>query len=356
MKIKHKIRLGFGLIIVIVLFAGALSIYFIDQLSDDAKVVLKNNYETLSFAREMRTVIDDNSLPLSDAARSAFNKQLVRQEHNVTEKGEDAATASLRNDFNTLQSPASTVEKQQKAEHEIRVDLRKIEELNMQAIVHKTEAAQASVNNATLILGLIGCFAFLALFSFSVNVGGFIAEPLITLTDALNEISRKNFDHRLNFSKTDEFAEVATAFNHLASRMKEMGQHDLTEIFAEKQRIETIIEHVHDAIIVLSEKQEILFINTAAQNLLKLHDRKLTGKLASQFTDGNKLFKSIVEDEGNISSLKIAHEGKDSLFQLESMEVFVPNVNGFKTDEVNIARLSAGKVYILRNLSELHEI
>ncbi|MGZ3821947.1 MAG: HAMP domain-containing protein, partial [Mucilaginibacter sp.] len=220
MKIKNKIRLGFGLIIVIVLFAGALSIFFINQLSDSAKVILKNNYETLSFAKEMRTVLDENNLPLNDAAKKAFNTQLVKQEHNITEKGEDAATAALRNAFAILQSPASTLASQQGAEHDARVHLRKIEELNMAAIVHKTDAAQASVNNATLILGLIGCFAFLALFSFSVNVSGFIAEPLITLTDGLNEISRKNYDQTLNFSKGDEFAGVADAFNEMAGRLK----------------------------------------------------------------------------------------------------------------------------------------
>ena len=91
MKIKYKIRLGFGLIFISILFAGSLSIFFLKRLSESSKVILKNNYESLSFAREMRTVLDENSLPLSDAARSAFNKQLLKQENNVTENGEGAA-------------------------------------------------------------------------------------------------------------------------------------------------------------------------------------------------------------------------------------------------------------------------
>jgi NtrC-family two-component system sensor histidine kinase KinB len=356
MKIKYKIRLGFGLIFIAIIFAGTLSIFYINRLSESSKVILKNNYETLSFAKEMRTVLDDNSLPLSEAARSAFNKQLVKQEHNVTEKGEDAATAALRNAFNIMQSPASNLAQQQSAEHDARIDLRKIEDLNMQAVVRKTDAAQASVNNSTIILGLIGCFTFLALFSFSVNISGFIAEPLITLTDGLEEISRKNYDYRLNFSSSDEFGEVAAAFNSMANHLKNREHDNLSDVFAEKQRIETIIEQVNDAIIIINEKNEIAFINTTAQNLLSLHDHKLTGKLAQQFTISNTLLKSILENKSGISSLKIEQDGKESVFQLESTEIFIPNITGIKPDEVNIARVSAGKVFVLRNLTAYHEI
>jgi two-component system, NtrC family, sensor histidine kinase KinB len=356
MKIKYKIRLGFGLIFIAIIFAGALSIFFINQLSESSKVILKNNYETLSFTKEMRTVLDDNSLPLGNTARSAFNVQLIKQEHNVTEKGEDIATSGLRNAFNLMESPASSLAQQQSAEHDVRIHLRRIEDLNMQAIVHKTDAAQASVNNATIILGLIGCFTFLALFSFSVNISGFIAEPLITLTDGLDEIGRKNYDFRLNFSSSDEFGEVAMAFNNMAGRLKNSEHGYLSEIFAEKQRIETIIEHAHDAIIILNEKQEIVFINTPAQNLFNLHEHKLTGKLAQQFTVNNNLLKSVLENKSGISSLKIEHDGKESIFQLENTEIFIPNIAGIKPDEVNIARVSAGKIYLLRNLTALHEI
>lgn len=356
MKIKNKIRVGFSLIFIVVLLFGGLSIFFINQLSNSAKVILKNNYETLSFAKEMRTILDENNLPLTEAAKSAFNTQLVKQEHNVTEKGEDVATASLRKAFDIMRSPASTLVQQQSALHDVRVDLRKIEELNMLAVVRKTNAAQASVNNATLILGLTGCIAFLALFSFSVNITGFIAGPLIKLTDGLGEISDKNYDLHLTFSKGDEFADVADAFNDMADHLKDREHQYLTEVFAEKRRIETIIEQVHDAIIVLNEKKEILFINTAAQNLLNLHEHKLTGKLANQFTVSNNLLRSILENDSDVNSLKIEHEGKESLYQLESVEIFTPNICGLKNDVVNIARLSAGKVCVLRNLTEFHEI
>lgn len=356
MKLKHKIRVGFGLIFITNLLAGSLSIYYIERLSEGARVVLKNNYETLTFAREMRTVLDDNTIPLNDGAKTAFDQSLVKQEHNVTEKGEDVATATLRKDFNQLESAAANPTQQQSALHAIRVDLRNIEQLNMQAIVQKHTAAEESVNKATIILGLIGCLTFLALFSFSVNISGFISDPLIALSDGLEEVGRKNYDYRLHFTKSDEFAAVSDAFNEMAANLKKHDHDGLSETLAQKQRVEAIIEQMHDAVIILNEKREILHINTEAQNLLDLHEHRMCGKPAQQFAANNKLFQTILDTEDDLSSLKIKLGGKESVFQLENVKLYIPNIANIRPDEVNIARVPVGQIYVLRNLTEVHAI
>lgn len=356
MQLKHKIRVGFGLIFITNLLAGSLSIYYIERLSEGAKVVLKNNYETLTFAREMRTVLDDNTIPLTPAARTTFDQSLVKQEHNVTEKGEDVATASLRKDFNQLESANANSPQQLNAVHAIRVDLRNIEQLNMQAIVQKHTAAEDSVNKATIILGLIGCLTFLALFSFSVNISGFISDPLIALSDGLDEVGRKNFDHRLRFTKSDEFAAVSEAFNQMAISLRKHDHESISEMLAQKQRVETMLEQMHDAVIILNEKGEILHINTEARNLLDLHEQRMVGKPAKQFAANNKLFQTILDTEDDLSSLKIKLAGKESVFQLENVKLYIPNLATIRPDEVNIARIPVGHIYVLRNLTEIHAI
>ena len=356
MKLKHKIRVGFGLIFITNLLAGSLSIFYINELSEGAKVVLKNNYETLTFTREMRTVLDDNTIPLSDAAKAAFDKPLVKQEHNVTEKGEDVATSSLRKDFNQLQSSGANSSQQQVAVHAIRVDLRTIEQLNMQAIIQKHTKAQDSVNKATIILGLIGCLTFLALFSFSINISGFISDPLIALSDGLDEVGRKNFDYRLHFTKSDEFAAVSDSFNEMAASLRKHDHESISEVFAQKQRVEAIIEQMRDAVIILNEKREILHINTEAQNLLDLHEHRMAGKPTQQFAVNNKLFQTILDTEDDLSSLKIKLDGKESVFQLENVKLYIPNIASIRPDEVNIARVPVGRIYVLRNLTEIHAI
>src|SRR4051812_36708076 len=102
MKVKNKLRLGFGFLFLVVLFFGSISIFLINQIANNGKVILKNNYETLTFVREMRYVLDNQELPLTERANKAFENELIRQEHNITEKGEAAATAALRQHFEQL--------------------------------------------------------------------------------------------------------------------------------------------------------------------------------------------------------------------------------------------------------------
>ncbi len=355
MKVKNKLRLGFGFLFIVVLFFGTVSIFYINEISNSAKVILKDNYETLNFAREMRTVLDENSLPLNPASIATFNEQLVKEENNITEVGEPLAVKNLRRAFTKLQNTTAPIAEQQQAAKEARRSLRSIEILNMQAIVHKNDQAQASVKNATLFLGLAGTFTFLVLFSFSVNFPGFIANPLNTLLEGIREIARKNYNQRIHFEKMDEFAEVGDAFNDMAARLNEWENSTLSKIISAKLRIETIIEQMQDAIIGANEKQEILFINTAAKNILNLNEQKVEGKSVFEITKGNDLFKSIIDDKKAGKPFKIVVDGKDSHFQLETREINVPNITPNISEALNVANKSAGKVYILRNITEFKE-
>ena len=235
MKVKNKLRLGFGFLFIVVLFFGAVSLFYINQIANSAKVILKDNYESLNYSREMRTLLDEQDLPLNAASASSFNKQLVLEEHNITEPGEFEATANVRKAFTLLQSDKAVDLKQ--TEKNIRKYLRDIEVVNMRAIVIKNEKAHKNVQDAVVFLGLAGAFTFLVLFSFSVNFPGIISNPLNALLDGIREISQKNYGQRIHFDKSDEFAEVANAFNDMASKLNEWENSNLSKIMSEKSRI-----------------------------------------------------------------------------------------------------------------------
>ncbi|WP_345951372.1 ATP-binding protein [Mucilaginibacter sp. PAMB04274] len=353
MKIKTKLRLGFGFLFVVVLFFGAISLYYIQDISNNAKVILKDNYETLSYTREMRTLLDENNLPLAPAVAAQFDKQLGKEEHNVTEKGEQQAVAQLRVAFDQLNRQQTPLN-QQVAQREVRSHLRQIELLNMQAIVRKNDAARASVNQASLMLGIAGAFTFLVLFSFSVNFPGFIANPLRALLEGIREISERNYSKRLHFDQGDEFAEVAGAFNNMAARLNEWENSNLATVLSEKRRIETIIEQMQDAIVGVDEKQEVLFMNDTARKVLNITEDKVIGQNTQKLVQNNDLFRSIITNDSAVKALKIVLDSKESHFQLQSRDIFVPNLDK-QSDAIKIATKSAGKVYVLRNITEFKE-
>ncbi|MBS7566886.1 PAS domain-containing protein [Mucilaginibacter sp. Bleaf8] len=355
MKIKSKLRLGFGFLFVVTLFYGALSLFYIQDISKSAKVILKNNYETLSYTKEMRTVLDENPVPLNADAVADFNGQLVKQEHNITEPGEKQATTQLRQVFNRLTTGNLAIAELQTTQRTLRQHLRTIETLNMQAIMRKNDRAHEAVNRATILLSLVGTFTFLILFSFSVNFPDVIAGPLRALLEGIQEISQKNYSQRLNFNKDDEFGEVASAFNTMASRLNDWENSNLATVLSEKRRIDTIIEQMHDAIIGVNEKQEVLFINDAARNLLNLTTEKVVGQNIADLSKGNDLLTFILNNKAGNKPFKIALDHKEAYFQLECREITVPNLSNQQQETLRIAGVSAGMVYVLQNVTEFKE-
>lgn len=354
MKIKHKLRLGFGFLFLAVIFFGATSLYYINTIARSAKTILKNNYETLDYAKSMRTIVDENPLPLNAVEAAAFTRLLQSQEHNITEKGEREATRALRLNFAHLIA-GSGRDSLMRYERLVRQNIRAIETLNMQAIIRKDDRAKAAVNNATVLLGFIGALTFLVLFSFSVNFPDIIAGPLRALLAGIQEISHKNYGQRLNFDRNDEFGELAAAFNDMAARLNEWENSNLAKVMSEKRRIETIIEQMQDAIIGINERQEILFINDKARSLLNLNDNNVVGQNMAELMKSNELFQHVISRQSTLKPLKIVVDGKEAFYQLESRSITVPNLNPGRADTISVTASPAGMVYVLRNVTEFKE-
>ncbi|MXV50516.1 PAS domain-containing protein [Pedobacter sp. HMF7647] len=355
MKIKTKLRLGFGFLFVVVVFFGLLCGFYIYRISNDSKVILKDNYETLGFTREMRAVLDDQTLPLSRGAAERFNENLTKEEGNITERGEGTLVAELRSNFGKLTAGNSSREAMEQAEKDARFDLRRVDELNMNAIVRKNEQAQSSVKKATIYLAFAGTMTFLVLFSFIVNFPGFIANPLNELREGIREIGLQNYKRRLNFSTNDEFAELAGAFNQMAVKLDDWENSNLAKIMSEKMRIEAIIEQMQDAIIGLDEKGQVLFINPQAQKLFNMQQSAVLKKNAGALAEKNDLLRTVLAD-GEQKQLKIFADDRESYFQMEKRQIFVPNFQNQDNESVLTTEQSAGTVYVLRNITAFREL
>ncbi|GAA4919039.1 HAMP domain-containing sensor histidine kinase [Mucilaginibacter defluvii] len=356
MKIKAKLRLGFGFLFAVVLFFGTLSMFYINEIAKSSRVILKDNYETLNYVREMRKVLDQNPLRLDKDDIKRFNIYQDKEKRNITEPGERAAVNELAAAFNALNTPSAPESVLMAEQRRIRAALLQIEVVNMQAIVRKNDAAQKSVENTTVLLAFAGTFTFLVLFSFSVNFPGFISGPLRKLQNGIAEISRQNYSARLDLPHNDEFADVARAFNSMASRLKDWENSNLATVLSDKRRIEAIIRKMRDAIIGVEEKGEILFINPAAKEILNLEEKMPEGKKISEISMHNDLLTMIVNEQTANKPLKIVVNGKESHFVLETHEVTVPNLSGNNAEGVKYAVRPAGKVYILRNVTEFKEL
>lgn len=356
MKIKTKLRLGFGFLFTLVLFFGAVSLYYMNAISASSKVVLKDNYKSITYIANMRAILEDYPDAMPVAAIEAYKAQLALEEANVTEKGEQEAVRLLRNAIGIIGNPGAGLSERQQALRTSRQLLRTIDQINMQAIVRKNAFAQRSVEQAATYLIFAASFCFLILFSFSVNFPGFVANPLREFSEAIKEIARKNYKQRLEFHGQDEFSELAEEFNAMTAQLNRWENSNLAKLQSEKLRIEAIIEQMEDAIIGLNERDEILFLNRVAANLLNLNEKEVIGSSASELRKRNDLLNRILQIQTLDKPLKIYANGKESYFQLERREITITNFESQADETLTAMGKTAGEVCILKNITRYKEL
>ncbi|MEJ2880630.1 HAMP domain-containing sensor histidine kinase [Pedobacter sp. GR22-6] len=356
MKIKTKLRLGFGFLFVVVILFGAISLYYMNKISVSSRVILKDNYESLRYVRLMRTLLDDNELPLNQNTKDEMAAQLRREQSNITEKGEGEAAAALAKAFAELSRPGADLDIQRAALRRMHLQLRIIDELNMKAIVRKNDAAQASVEKAATYLIFAASMCFIILFSFSLNFPGFVANPLREFSEAIKAISRKNYKQRLEFAGNDEFSELAEEFNAMTAQLNKWENSNLAKLQSEKLRIEAIIGQMQDAIIGLNERNEVLFLNQVAGQLLNLNEKDVIGADAATLMKRNDLLKALMQTDTSAGPMKIYADGKESYFKLERREIMVPVYEDQQDRVIKESMRAAGEVYVLKNVTEYKEL
>ena len=336
MKLKTKLSLGLTFLFLVILLFGILGIASINRLSSDAERVLKNNHESLLYSNNMLKALED--INSNKGAMQLFEVNLRKQENNITEPGELAATTELRKDFTELlANPQDSTNYPQ-----IRRSIIHIQDLNEAAILRKNAIVQQTASDAKVWLTIIFTVLTLAAFTFIFNLPGIISGPIQSLSDGISEIAHKNYAKRIFIKQGDEFGELANAFNNMAEKLDEYEHSNLAQIKFEKSRIETIINQMRDGIIGFDAKRNVLFVNKVAEHLLGLQEAALLGKYAPDVALKNDLMRTLLQ-EGPAEKLKIYADNKESYF---IKDVF----------EVNNNERVIGQVIVLRNITPFHEL
>jgi signal transduction histidine kinase len=335
-SIKNKIRVGTLFLFLLMVSSGGLSIYYLLKLKTDANNIIKDNYESLDYGHNMQKQLDSISLHYSSST-AKFDSYLKKQESNITEPGEKEATEKLRLSFNSLIAGDTS---------EINYDIIKshiqtILFVNMKAIEIKNTRAQQSSESASTILILISAITFLIGLSFTYNFPAVVVTPIHKLTEAIKEISRKNYRHRIHLDNKDEFGQLADAFNDMTERLEEFESSNLNKLIFEKSRAEAVINSLKDASIGIDKNNCVLFANEQALQLLGLKATDTVGKSVQEVSSKNDLFTFLFSSD-SINPFKIVVDGKENYYTKELIEV--------KQGE------ATNKVLVLKNITSFKEL
>jgi NtrC-family two-component system sensor histidine kinase KinB len=348
MKIKSKIALALIALFGAILGVIGLSIFYLKELSDDARNILKDNYESLEYTKRIIAGCDSVFID-SVHSISMIEKSLQLQEKNVTEPGEQELTLELRKAYERINNNGIS---QEEIIHIRRLCLQ-LQDVNMKAIINKNDVTMNTANKGSTYLEIVASIIAVLAFVFIVNFPGYIANPIVLLTNSIKSIANKDYEERLHFNRTDEFGELAEAFNLMAEKLDEYDHSKLAQILFEKKRIETIINRISDPIIGLDEDRKVVFVNDQALALLNLTAGKIVDRYAPDIALENDLFRNLVringeERQADMRVIKVVVNGKENYFSKESIVI-----NLKPTGEKE--PLSIGRVIMLKNVTPYKE-
>ncbi len=336
-SIKSKIATAIGVLFALLLAVSIVAIVFINLLSSKTEKLLTANYNTIRYCTEMSNAIND--IGTNPLALDKFETNLKLQETNITEPGEKDATKELRYYFEQIKNGNNDPETFRKINKEIYG----IYLLNQGALERKNANALTTASNAKLWISILASVLVLISFSFVVNFPGYIANPVLLLTEGIKEIAQKNYEKRIFIDNKDEFGEMADAFNRMAKQLYEYEHSNISKILFEKKRVETIINQMEDAVIGLDASNRVLFINHKAEGLFNLKAADIINKYAPDLALYNDLFRTVLQKDNKQQPLKIIVDRKEAYFSVDYRTVY--------NEKVNI-----GEVLTLKDITSFKEI
>ncbi len=336
-SVRNKIRFGTLFLFLLLVLLGGVSIYFLLKIKNDSKKILTANYESIGYCTGMQRQLDSLSIKPATSL-STFNKLLQQQEKNITESGEQPATQQLRTAFTALQKGDITIANL----FVIRQYLQSIINLNMQAIQRKSQQAENSAEDATTAIMIISTISIIVGLSFAFNFPSVLVTPINKLIEAIQEISRKNYQYRIHLDNTrDEFGQLANSFNEMAERLEYFENSNLNKIIFEKTRAESVINSLKDASIGVDKNDVVLFANNQALQLLGLGAKDIVGVKTDEVSKRNDLFKYLLKEKGS-TPFKIVVDNRENYFTKEVMDVAQGESNS--------------RVIVLKNITSFKEL
>jgi PAS domain S-box-containing protein len=172
--------------------------------------------------------------------------------------------------------------------------------------------------------------------------------PAERLTETVHKIGRGRLDLKIDIQTNDEVGELSREFNKMTERLRRFEELNIEEILSEKQKSETIVESIADAIIVCDSDSNVQLINHSAEILLGVAERDLIGKrVADSITDARLL--GVLQNPGGSSLLSMPY----LQFEISGRTVYLrPRVSEIPSKYGN----RNGVVLILQDVTQFKEL
>lgn len=222
MKLKTKLSLGIGFLFVIIYSLVIFCMYYINTISSDSENILKDNYNSVQYAKNMFISLDDMNMSLVNhitnpldniqqtqensfnfqSAKKIFDMNLSKEKNNITESNEKGLVQKLLRSYDGFIKTSNYLKKvnnkndvryTELAKHyeDMRESIESISDINMQAIIDKNQFARKDEANMKMLMGVVGTISVLLAFAYFWYYPFYVSHTIEILAAKMTDLLKK---------------------------------------------------------------------------------------------------------------------------------------------------------------------
>lgn len=234
----------------------------------------------------------------------------------------------------------------------LRAECDRLLTMNQEAMRRKSaEAAAISRQNflaATLLAAALTLAGIIVAYASSAS----ILRPITDLTRATTALAAGTLDVVVPVERPDELGRLATAFNQMAERLREVRESDTGALLAARQMAEAAVDSLYDPVVVTDAAGRVTRLNDAAEQVFG-READVRGRLLAEVATEPRVAAAVdevlrsqrsVAREGAAATLTLVVHGAERSFRVRSTPM-----------RDQLGRL-LGAVLLLEDVTHLHEI
>jgi len=248
MTLKTKLILGLGFLFLIIFILVGFCSYYVGRLGQESEDILRANYDTLVYARNMLTGLDDmkTSIPLAtpdigsgeaisdyymrlfESGRNSFEANLKLESGNITEIHEQEYVTKLSGEYDSFLKVCDQIKKGPTGKsvyindflpacERLKQSINAIYDLNMEAVVRKSQLAKFSSSKFINSMAVIGTICILLAFAYLWYFPFYISTTLGYLSERMRNLL-KSRGIALDIKTNDETIVILHGINLLENK------------------------------------------------------------------------------------------------------------------------------------------
>lgn len=322
--LRHKLSLGFGGLLLIIMIIGMQSIFQFKELGQSIDVILRENYRSVIACQEMKEALErmDSGILFTFLGYSEEATRMIRENeatfaqaldvelHNITVPGEREKADTVKTLYASYVQVLHQIENQTLPPEfrrrlyfkelfplfqQIKNEADAILQMNQNNMHEANDLARKQAAAAQRQMYIFLFFGAVIAVAFMIFIGKWILKPINRLIHSSEAIRDGNLDLVVKAESHDEIGRLSEAFNDMALSLRVFRRSDQAKLARTREAANETFSRLPDAVAIVDPEGRVEISTASAKNLFGLRAGLLVRDASVDHL--NRLFHSIIDQD-----------------------------------------------------------